>query len=122
MAAVGVTISGVLYDVHARTTQNVVLIGDASLTGLSVGGGPMPGGPGQGGGDKPPGIWGPPSGLPTPPIANAPGVGPNPDPPGKPPEPVEPPVHWKAVWAGPQQGWVVVGVIDPDVSHPVPST
>lgn len=53
MAAVEVTITGVLYDKYARTTRPVVLIGEANLTGLSVGGGPMPPGPGQ-----PPGIWG----------------------------------------------------------------
>lgn len=46
MAAVEVTISGVLYDKLSRTTQNVVLIGEATLTGLGVGGGPiMPPGP-----------------------------------------------------------------------------
>lgn len=77
MAAVEVTITGMLYDKLARTTQNVVLIGDATLTGLGVGGGPLPGGPGQppGGGGSPPGTWGG-SGqpFPTPPIANVPGV------------------------------------------------
>lgn len=41
MAAVEVTISGVLYDKTARTTQPVVLIGEATLTGLGVGGGPI---------------------------------------------------------------------------------
>lgn len=63
MAAVDVTITGVLYDKQNRTTQNVVLIGEASLTGVGVGGGPIiP--PAQ-----PPGIWG--GGnepFPTPPI------------------------------------------------------
>lgn len=53
MSAVEVTITGLLYDKLNRTTQNVVLIGEATLTGLGVGGGPMPPGPG-----KPPGIWG----------------------------------------------------------------
>lgn len=53
MAAVEVTISGVLYDKYSRTTRPVVLIGEASLTGLGVGGGPLPGGD-----DKPPVIWG----------------------------------------------------------------
>ena len=53
MAAVEITISGVLYDKLGRTTRPVVLIGEASLTGLGVGGGPMPPG------DGPPGIWGP---------------------------------------------------------------
>lgn len=41
MAAVEVTISGVLYDKVNRTSQNVVLIGEAFLTGLGVGGGPI---------------------------------------------------------------------------------
>lgn len=75
MAAVEITISGVLYDKVARTTQPVVLIGEASLTGLSIGGGPMPGGPGPG---QPPGIWGPTDPRPTPPIPIYPGGSPNP--------------------------------------------
>lgn len=73
MAAVEVTISGVLYDKLNRTQQQVVLIGEGSLTGLGVGGGPMP--PGQGGGGLPDHIWG--GGnvpMPTPPIANVPGA------------------------------------------------
>lgn len=41
MASVPVTISGVLYDKINRTSQAVVLIGEASLTGLGVGGGPI---------------------------------------------------------------------------------
>lgn len=41
MAAVEVTISGVLFDKLNRTTQQVVLIGEASLTGVGVGGGPI---------------------------------------------------------------------------------
>lgn len=41
MAAVEVTITGLLYDKLNRTTQNVVLIGEATLTGLGVGGGPI---------------------------------------------------------------------------------
>lgn len=58
MAAVELTVSGVLYDKHARTVQQVVLIGEASLTGLSVGGGPIVGGgggplPPTGGGERP---------------------------------------------------------------------
>lgn len=71
MAAVEVTISGVLFDKLNRTVQNVVLIGEASLTGLGVGGGPMPPGPGGlpdhiwGGGNVP---------MPSPPIANVPGA------------------------------------------------
>lgn len=65
MAGVEVTISGILYDRVNRTTQNVVLIGEATLTGLGVGGGPIiP----PGGGGSPPGIWGPTDPRPTPPI------------------------------------------------------
>ena len=41
MAAVEITISGMLYDRLNRTVQNVVLIGEANLTGLGVGGGPI---------------------------------------------------------------------------------
>lgn len=69
MSAVEITISGTLYDKFHRTTQQVVLIGEASLTGLGVGGGPMPPGPGGdhiwGGGNVP---------MPSPPIANVPGA------------------------------------------------
>lgn len=137
MSAVEVTITGILFDKLARTSQNVVLIGEATLTGLGVGGGPIqppaqpPGGGGQppgiwpgpgdpdfpgkppGGGGKPPGIWGGP-------IDPYPGH-PLPEPPGKPPSPVPPPVSWKAVWH-PVDGWIIVGVIDPSIEHPVPST
>jgi hypothetical protein len=67
MAAVEVTISGVLYDKLNRTTQQVVLVGEGSLTGLGVGGGPAPGGP-------PLGIWGPTDPRPTPPISGLPGL------------------------------------------------
>ncbi|HEX8837678.1 MAG TPA: hypothetical protein VF748_12130 [Candidatus Acidoferrum sp.] len=87
MAAVEVTISGVLYDKLNRTTQQVVLIGDAMLTGLGVGGGPMP--PGQGGGGQPPGIWGPPGPWPSPPIHLPPGGGGG-QPPGQEPHPEHP--------------------------------
>lgn len=45
MAAVAIEINGLLYDKVRRTTQNVVLRGMASVIGLEVGGGPMPGGP-----------------------------------------------------------------------------
>lgn len=79
MAAVPVTITGVLFDKYARTSQLVTLMGEATITGLSVGGGPIEGGPGEG----PPGIWG--GGnvpMPSPPIANVPGA---PGYPGQPP-------------------------------------
>lgn len=97
MAAVEVTISGVLYDKQARTTRPVVLIGEASLTGLGVGGGPMPPGPGNPGDPPviwggpidpypghplpgpPPIIWGPNDPRPQPPIHLPPDVQPPPD-------------------------------------------
>lgn len=78
MAAVEVTISGVLYDKTARTTQPVVLIGEATLTGLGVGGGPVipPPGEGKPPSGKPPGIWGGPWDPPHPehPIVLPPGT------------------------------------------------
>lgn len=94
MAAVEVTISGVLYDKLARTTRPVVLIGEASLTGLGVGGGPVF--PPEGGGGPPDHIWGPTDPRPTPPIAFPPGwVGGVPPgtgtwPPQNPPHPAHP--------------------------------
>ena len=105
MAAVEVTISGVLYDKTNRTTQPVVLIGEASLTGLGVGGGPIipPGQPPSGGpplvpgwpsippypgqnppGAQPPDIWGPTDPRPTPPIYIPPAVPPGLQPPAAP--------------------------------------
>lgn len=64
MASVELTLSGVFYDKLARTSRPGVFIGEGHLTGLGVGGGPMPPGPGE-----PPGIWGGGNeGFPTPPI------------------------------------------------------
>lgn len=95
MASVEVTISGVLYDKYSRTARPVTLIGEAILTGLGVGGGPiMP--PDSGGGENPPGIWGPLPGFPTPPI-HLPPVGPGGPPPG--------------IWPGP-------GPL-PGIEHPI---
>jgi hypothetical protein len=110
MAAVEVTISGVLYDKYNRTTQQVVLVGEGSLTGLGVGGGPMP--PGQGCGGLPPGFYPgdpPDRPRPTPPIAGWPSVpGFTPGGPGGPgipggPGGGQPPLgHWggDAPWPG----------------------
>lgn len=58
MSAVEVTITGVLFDKYARTGRPVTLVGEAILTGLGVGGGPIypPEQPPSGG--QPPGIWG----------------------------------------------------------------
>jgi hypothetical protein len=115
MAAVEVTITGMLYDRLARTTQNVVLIGEASLTGVGVGGGPMPPMPPSGG---PPGtpehpIWGPP-GISLPPGPGFPPVAghPLPIPPvdtiPPPPEGEKPPPAdggW-GYWGDPVNSWV----------------
>lgn len=101
MAAVELTITGVLYDKLNRTTQQVVLIGEASLTGLGVGGGPMPPGPGGpvhiwGGGNVP---------MPSPPIANVPGA------PGyRPPEPGGPPPDAGIKPPPSTGGWGYVGL------------
>lgn len=133
MAAIEVTITGVLYDKLQRTVQNVVLIGEASLTGVGVGGGPMP--PGQGGGGSPPGIWGggnvpmpnppianvpgapgyrPPGDhiwgggnvpMPSPPIANVPGLPPMPDQPPEQPDAIKPPPPDGGWGWSPTYGW-----------------
>lgn len=89
MAAVEVTITGMLYDKLARTTQNVVLVGEASLTGLGIGGGPVipPGRPpGSGGPGAPvdPG-WG----YPERPVDPGYGI-PGPPYPGRPPSDAHP--------------------------------
>ena len=113
MAAVEITISGALYDKLNRTTQAVLLVGEATLTGLGVGGGPIIPPPGNPPG-QPPGIWGgpidpypghplPPSGLhPAHPIVLPP------DPPTEPPvdPPTKPPsVEWHWCW-NPNVGWI----------------
>lgn len=138
MAAVEITISGVLYDKYNRTQQNVVLFGEATITGLQVGGGPViPPSQPPGGGGQPPGIWGPTDPRPTPPIHLGPGgdiggppsVGGGPiippDEGTKPPDPIQPPVEWKAIWIPPalsgetDGSWAVVGV--PSGEHVTPS-
>lgn len=109
MAAVEVTISGILYDKLNRTTQNVVLIGEATLTGLGVGGGPIipPGQPPSSGAHPehpiyyPPVISGPPGPWPTPPIY----IPPCPDqPPPDPGTPKPPPPEGGWGWH-PEYGW-----------------
>lgn len=136
MAAIEITISGVLYDKYNRTGRPVTIIGDASLTGLSVGGGPiMP--PDQGGG-PPPGIWPDPGPLPHPehPIAPGgpppsvwPGPGPFPHPEHPivlPPDapPIEPPSNppsgnWEWGWS-PAHGWHPVYVTGDKPQPPKP--
>lgn len=115
MAAVEVTISGVLYDKLSRTMRPVVLIGEASLTGLGVGGGPIEP---PSGGENPPGIWGPTDPRPQPPIHLPPGVGsgnppgiwgpndPRPTPPIHiPPMPPDPPNPEEPKPPPPDGGW-----------------
>ena len=104
MAAVPVQIDGVLYDLLNKTTQRVVLQGDASIAGLGVGGGPVfppattpppgvpvhpiwgPPGFNPPGAGMPPGIWGGPI---VPPDTGPPDGGAPPENPGadKPPPP-----------------------------------
>ena len=110
MAEVPIQISGVLYDKIARTQQSVVLMGNASIIGLSVGGGPIippdttppPGSPGvpthpiwgPPGMELPPGPGFPPTvgGGPIYPPNVPPGVQPpTPPNPGDPTSPVPPP-------------------------------
>lgn len=107
MAAVEITISGVLYDKIARTSQPVVLIGEATLTGLGVGGGPIypPQPPGGGGGGYPghpahP-IWRPDL-KPEHPIVLPPDRPTDPpiEPPTNPPDP-----NWEWCW-NPNTGWI----------------
>lgn len=119
MAAVEVTISGVLYDKTARTTRPVVLIGEATLTGLGIGGGPMP--PGE----EPPQIWGPTD--PRPGYGLPGGPPPRPAhpivlPPEKPTDPpTEPPTNppdplWDWAW-NPNTGWIPA-YVPGDKPHP----
>jgi hypothetical protein len=95
MAAVLVQIRGTLYDVIKRTSQQVLLQGEASLMNIGVGGGPIipPEGGSGGDGDH---IWGPTDPRPTNPISGIPGL-PGYEPPGtgtwppqRPPHPAHP--------------------------------
>lgn len=106
MAAIEVTISGVYYDKLSRSTRPCVIIGEASLTGLEIGGGPIipPSRP-------PVGIWpNPPEGqapIPSHPIA-LPGDPWWPKPPIDPPQPPDvgkpPPPEGGWGWH-PEYGW-----------------
>ena len=119
MAAVEVTISGVLYDKYNRDQKNVVLIGEAVISGLQVGGGPI----------IPPGQPQPPSGAhPEHPIyfpdeGQPPPSGAHPEhpivlPPDLPPQTPEGPIDWKVGWTE-ETGWIVVGI--PTGEHVTPS-
>jgi hypothetical protein len=89
MSSVAVTINGVLWDKQMKMGRPVVLWGEAYLTDLTVGGGPVvpP--------DQPPVTGGPP-GAPIHPIWGPPGF--NPPGPGMPPGigggPIVPPLDW----------------------------
>jgi len=118
MASVPLTLDGALYDLWAKTTQRVVFIGQASLTGLGVGGGPIlpdqpppsvtPGPPhpehpiwGPPGIDLPPGPGFPPVAghpLPIPPVDTIP-----PPPEGEKPPPAD--GGW-GYWGDPVNSWV----------------
>lgn len=78
MAAVNITINGVICDLYGRTiTGPVKIVGEAMYSDLGVGGGPVI--PPAGGGQPPLGIWGPTDPRPSNPIANVPGLPPMPD-------------------------------------------
>lgn len=96
MAAVSVTINGVIWDKQWRTARPVVLIGEAFLTGLEVGGGPIiP----EGGGEHPAfPIWGPPGYRPGAGFPDKPGY------PSIPDMPVEPPTDPGMVKPPPPDG------------------
>jgi len=138
MAAVDVTISGVIYDKTARTMRPVVIMGEASLTGLGVGGGPMPPqGPVDPGysppwaqvPDQPPGqpgvpihpIWGPP-GFNPPGPGMPPGIGGGPIIPDLPPpidQPPPPADKWSWRYSD-DYGWVLVPPGGGGKPQPVP--
>jgi hypothetical protein len=89
MAEVPIQVSGVLYDLTARTTQRVMLMGEASIIGLTPGGGPIIRPPSGGGSPEHP--WVPPSGGPPHPEHPIP---PEPEvPPGTPPNTVVKPAE-----------------------------
>jgi hypothetical protein len=131
MSAVEVTISGTLFDKLNRTTQQVVLIGEATLTGVGVGGGPVippqqptppdPNAPQPSHPIMLPGMpgWGvPPGAHPSHPIA-LPGDPWWPKPPVQPPQPPEvvkpPPPEGGWGWV-PPYGWAYF----PSPSDPTP--
>ena len=111
MTEVPIQISGVLYDKTARTQQSVVLMGKASIMGLSVGGGPIVP-PEEGGGGEPPVIW-PSPGHPAHPIVLPPD-----QPPieggGPPPKPTFP------IWGPPGVEFPPGEGYPPVAGHPLP--
>jgi hypothetical protein len=111
MAGVDITISGVLYDKTARTMRPVVIIGEATLTGLGVGGGPiMPQPPSWQPHPEhpiPPNVW------PTPPEGSTPPWQPHPE------HPIPP-----GIWPTPPEGSTPHPehpiVLPPNIVPPIP--
>jgi hypothetical protein len=123
MAAVSITITGVLYDKLARTTRPVTLIGDAIVNDLAVGGGPIIPEQPPGSGGPPLGTWGgdaPWPGYGTPPIYI-----PDPKPPELPPAEVIPPGGALVIAKDPNGNlsWVVMypGGKPPTTPQPKPA-
>lgn len=123
MSGVNVTITGVLFDRLNRTAQNVTLIGEALLSDLEVGGGPIIPPPRPGGRPPNPDLPGKPTHpippIPEHPIVLPPGGGTPPteppiDPPTQPPQP-----SWSWVW-NPQTDWIPAYVPEGGKPHPVP--
>lgn len=108
MAAIEITISGVIYDKFDRTGRPVTIIGDAVLTGLGIGGGPIippPGMPPIDTGARPEHpIYYPPGSLPHPehPIYLPPNITPPVPPDPGTPKPPPPEGGWG--WH-PEYGW-----------------
>jgi hypothetical protein len=126
MSAVPITIIGAETD--ANGSRNVTIVGMANITGLEVGGGPMPGGP-SGAHPAHPIYY--PDAHPEHPIVIPPEIWPNP-PEGTAPHPEHPivipppeglpdgtpPVEIKTIWT-PENGWQLVLV--PTGDHVTPS-
>lgn len=108
MAAVPVTINGVIIDYYGRTIMGPIkIVGEMVRSDVSIGGGPIIPPDEKPPDVPPPSIW-PIPGDPDYPILN---------PPDKPIEPGTI-ITWTPVWT-PGRGWFVIGV--PNVPHPAPS-
>ena len=118
MAAIPVTIANAtLTNADGSTSQVQTIQGDLSITGLSVGGGPVlpPDQPPSQGGSPVFPIWGPP-GMELPDVPGYPPVAGNPFPkPQPPPDATKPPL-FVPVWH-PDLGWIVI----PAFPVPTPS-
>jgi hypothetical protein len=119
MSTVPVTIKGMLKDIDSGNEEEVTLIGELWITGLTVDGGPII--PPDQPPDQPPKpgvptfpIWGPP-GMEVPDVPGYPPVAGHPLP--KPPEqqPPQPPA-FIPIWH-PDYGWIAI----PAFPHPAPS-